>query len=118
VSELTKEERAVLLEPCACGHDFEVHGTLAGCWTCEDENAECKATFKSLLCERVAEIVAARLVPVEALAAEWSRQYRRDFHDGKQEAARELRAALTAASEPGRGADAGQVASEGGEGDE
>ena len=62
MTSLTTAERAVLLEPCDCGHDINDHGSMATCWTCSDEGADdCAHHFEELLCERVGRIVAARV---------------------------------------------------------
>lgn len=60
MSDLTDAERAILLTPCACGHDLNSHGSFVPCWTCEDDGTDCVSDFEALLCERVATIVSQR----------------------------------------------------------
>lgn len=55
---LTDEDRAELLRPCACGHTINDHGSLAGCWMCEDEGGDCMVAFESLLLERLNVVIA------------------------------------------------------------
>lgn len=106
---LTAGEREALLVPCECGHTLNDHGELAGCWACPEENAECSVAFETLLAERLAVVVAARLAPIEALLE------RPTWHRGMYGcpddmiAARDLRAALTAAPDRGEGAGRGAV---------
>lgn len=54
---LSPEDRERLLAPCACGHTINDHGTLACCWTCEDNGDECTVTFEDILAERIADLL-------------------------------------------------------------
>lgn len=60
-TELTDADREVLLQPCACGHSINDHGSLVACWRCEDDGGECAVTFEALLVERMGVIVAGRV---------------------------------------------------------
>lgn len=60
MSDLTETERTILLDPCACGHTLNDHGSI-GCWYDDTEDlCDCLCDFEALLCERVGRIVAAR----------------------------------------------------------
>ena len=59
-TELTDADREVLLQPCACGHSINDHGSVVACWRCEDDGDECAVTFEALLVERIETIVVAR----------------------------------------------------------
>lgn len=71
---LLEDERTILLDPCACGHTLNDHGSLAGCWTCGDgyigDDRRCDVSCETLIAERVARIVADRTA---ALAEERDR---------------------------------------------
>lgn len=69
MSDLTETERAILLEPCTCGHTINDHGSLIACWVCGEDGGDCKTDFEDLLVERVDQIVAARLAEAAAETA-------------------------------------------------
>jgi hypothetical protein len=64
---LADTERAILLDPCECGHSINDHGSIANCWMCEEDATACALGFEALLCERIAVIVAARVSSNEPL---------------------------------------------------
>lgn len=66
MSTLTDIERATLLNPCDCSHTINDHGTLIGCWRCEDDGKECVIRFDDLLVTRVATIVDTRTAAAAA----------------------------------------------------
>lgn len=66
---LSEAERGIFLNPCACGHKFDSHGSLVECWECGDEGRDCKHTYEDLLVERIEQVLAARLARVEEVAA-------------------------------------------------
>lgn len=66
MTDLTTAERAILLQPCECGHSINDHGSAVTCWMCSDEGREdCAHRFEALLCERVGRIVAGRMTETD-----------------------------------------------------
>lgn len=63
---LSDVERATLLVPCECGHTINDHGTW--CWYDDEHYCQCQTSFETLLTDRVATILAARLAEAERAA--------------------------------------------------
>lgn len=68
---LSDEDRATLLTPCGCGHDFNDHGDLAGCWTCPElEPARtCDVLGSELMAQRIEAVVRRRITEALTEAA-------------------------------------------------
>ena len=69
---LSDVERAALLNPCKCGHTINDHGTW--CWYDDEYDCQCQTTFETLLVDRVATILAARLAEAEQSAEQRERE--------------------------------------------
>jgi hypothetical protein len=57
MSPLSDNERAVLLEPCDCGHTINDHGNLINCWPCDELGNQCGTNFEDLLAERMTRMI-------------------------------------------------------------